>query len=61
MVNLNVENVKNVDNFDVNSISKKSLYGCILQVDLGYPDELLNLQNDYLLAPEKHEIIYDIL
>ena len=53
--------VKNVDNFDVNSISKNSLYGYILEVDLKYPDELHNLPNDYPLAPEKLEITYDML
>ena len=32
--------VKNVDGFDVRSISKKSSIGYILEVDLEYPDEL---------------------
>ena len=31
--------LKNVDNFDVNSISKNSLIGNILEVDLEYPEE----------------------
>ena len=53
--------VKNVDTFCVNSISKNSLYGYILEVDLEYPDELHNLQNDYPLASEKREITYDML
>ena len=54
--------VKNVDNFDNvdNSISKNSSYGYILGVDIEYPDELHNLQNNYLLAPEKPEITYDM-
>ena len=42
---------QNVDNFDVNSISKNSIYGYILEVDLKYPDELHNLHNEYPLAP----------
>ena len=45
--------LKNVDGFDVNSISEKSLIGYILDVDLEYPDELHVLHNDYPLAPEK--------
>ena len=51
--------VKNADNFDVNSIMKGVDIGYILEVDLEYPDELLVLHNDYLLAPEK--LSYDIL
>ena len=53
--------VKTVDNFDGNSISKNSLFGYILEVDLEYPDELHNLHHDYPLAPEKHEITHDML
>ena len=53
--------LKNVDNFDVNSISEKSSTGCILDVDLDYPNELRYLHNDYPLAPEKLAILYDML
>ena len=53
--------LKNVDGFDVNSISEKSPIGCILQVDLEYPDELHVLHNDYPLAPEKLAVSYDML
>ena len=53
--------LKNVDGFDVNSINKKSPIGYILEVDLEYPDELHVLHNDYLLAPEKLVIYYDML
>ena len=28
--------------------------GCILQVDLEYPQELHDIHNDYALAPEKN-------
>ena len=45
--------LKNVDNFDVNSVSENSPIGYILEVDFGYPDELHELHNDYPLVPEK--------
>ena len=45
--------LKNVDWFDVNSISKKIPVGYIHEVDLEYPDELHVLHKDYPLAPEK--------
>ena len=38
--------LKNVDNFHVSSISKKSPIGYILEVHLEYPDELHVLHND---------------
>ena len=53
--------LKNVANFDVNSISEKSPIGYILEVDLEYPDELHYLHNNYSLAPEKLAIPYDML
>ena len=53
--------LKNVDDFDVNSISKKSPIGYILKVDLEYPEELHKLYNQYPLAPEKLAILYDML
>ena len=53
--------LKNVDKFDVNSISEKSPIGYVLEVDLKYPDELHALHNDYPLAPEKLAIPYDML
>ena len=53
--------LKNVDGFDRNSISQKSPIGYILNVDLEYSDELHALHNDYLLAPEKLAISYDML
>ena len=53
--------LKNVDGFDVNSISEKSPIGYILEVDLQYADELHALHNDYPLAPEKLAIPYDML
>ena len=53
--------LKNVDGFDVNSFNKKSPVGCILKVELEYPDELHVLLNDYPSAPEKLAISYDML
>ena len=53
--------LKNVDNFDVNSISKVSLIGYILEVDLKNPDELHLLHNDYPFTPEKLPTSYDML
>ena len=55
-----VKSEKN-DKFDVNSIAKNSSGGYILEVDLEYPDELHELNNDYPLAQEKLEISDDIL
>ena len=52
--------LKNIANFDVNSISEKSPIGYILEVDLEYSDELHYLQNDYPLAPEKLAIPFDM-
>ena len=52
---------KNIDNFDINSISQKSPMGYILDVDLEYPNDLHVLHNDYPLAPEKLAIPYNIL
>ena len=38
--------LKNIDGFDVNSISQKGPIGYFLEVDLKYPDELHELHND---------------
>ena len=54
-------NQKEIDRFDVNSIGKDSSDGYMLEVDLGYPDELRVLRNNYPLAPDKLEITYDML
>ena len=45
--------LKNVDNFDVNSVSENSSIGYLLEVDIEYPDELHALHNDHPIAPEK--------
>ena len=54
-------NQKEVDKFDVNLIGENILDGCILEVELEYPDELHELHNDYPLAPGKLEINHDML
>ena len=53
--------LRNVDNFDVNSISEKSPIGYILEADLNYPNELHVLHNYYPLAPEELAISDDML
>ena len=51
---------KEIIGFCLNSISDSSV-GYFLEVDLEYPDELHDLHIDYPLAPEKLEIIHDIV
>ena len=53
--------LKNVDEFDVNSINEKTEIGYFLEVDLEYPGELHELHNDYPLAAEKLAISRDML
>ena len=53
--------LKNVDGFDVNSVSVKSPTGYFLEVDLKYPDELHELHSDYPLAAEKLTVSSDML
>ena len=53
--------LKNVDGFDVMSISDKSTIGYFLEVDLEYPDDLHEMDNDYPLAPEKLAVSSNIL
>ena len=53
--------LKNVDGFEVSSISEKSEIGYFFEVDLEYPDELHELHNNYSLAPEKLAAPSDIL
>ena len=52
---------KKINRFCLNSISENSFVGYILKVDLEYPTELLDLQNDYPLALEKLEISQSIM
>ena len=52
--------LKNVDRFDVMSISEKSPIGYFHEVDFEYPDELHELHNDYPLAPQKLDVSGDM-
>ena len=38
---------------DMDKYTSNSSKGCVLEVDLEYPQELCELHNDYLLAPHK--------
>ena len=40
----------------MNKYISNSSKGCVLEVDLEYPKELRQVQNNYLLAPDKTEI-----
>ena len=53
--------LKNVDGFNIMSISEKSSIVYILEVDLQYPDKLHDSHNDYSLAPEKLAVSYEML
>ena len=53
--------LKNVDEFDMMSISEKNPIGYLLKVELKYPDKLNKLHNDYPLAPQKLAVSSDML
>ena len=53
--------LKNVDKFDVMSISEKGPIGYFLEIDFEYSDELHKLHNDYTLAPEKLAVSSNVL
>ena len=53
--------VKNIDTFDINSISKKCPIGYNLEIYLEYFTDLHKWHNDYSLAPKKLAIPYDML
>ena len=53
--------LKNIDKFDIISISEKSPRGYFLEVDLEYPEESHELQNVFSLAPEKLAVSSDML
>ena len=52
---------KKRNKFYLNSIEENSSDGYILEVDLEYPDELHELNNDYTVAPEKLKISQNML
>ena len=52
---------KEINSFDLNSISSNSQTGYFLKVELEYCKELHDSFNDYLLCPEKNEVSSDIL
>ena len=45
----------------LNEYTSNSSKGCVLEIDLEYPKELRELQNDYPLAPDKIEIKREML
>ena len=49
------------EEFDLNKYTSSSSKGDVLKVDLEYPKELLELHNDYTLAPDKIEIKREML
>ena len=53
--------LKNINKFDIMSISDKSPIGYFLEVDLEYPEELHELHNDFQLAPENRTVSNDML
>ena len=52
---------KEINKFNLDSISENSEIGYTLEVDLKYPKELHNLHNDYPLCLEKKEVSSDML
>ena len=53
--------LKNIGGLDADSVSEKSPIGYFLEIDLKYPDELHELDNDYPLAPVNLAVSSDML
>ena len=53
--------LKNIDKFDIMSISDKSPIRYFLEVYLEYSEEFRELHNDFPLAPEKIAVCSDML
>ncbi|GFR27535.1 uncharacterized protein TNCT_384921 [Trichonephila clavata] len=54
-------NQKEIDKFDLMSVSSDSNVGYILEVDLFYPPELHSKHNSFPMAPQHESIMYDML
>ena len=48
---------KEIDEFDQNLVKENSSVDYNLEVDLEYPSELLDLHNDYPLAPKNSRLV----
>ena len=53
--------LKNIDKFDIMSISEKSPIRYFLEVDLEYPEELHELHNDFPFTPKTIVVSSDML
>ena len=49
-------NELHLKDFGSNKCNKNSLKSCVLEVNFDYPKKLLELHNDYHLAPDKIRI-----
>ena len=43
--------------FDLSKYTSNRSKGCVLEVDLEYPKQLMELHNDYPLAPDKRKML----
>ena len=51
----------NSEKFDLNKYTNNNFKGCVLEVDLEYPKELQELNNDFSLVLDKIEIKREML